>query len=484
MKKILVNKIILFMFFWISFGYTAKGFSKQDSLSQYLEIATKNNPVVLQKYYEYEAALQKVFQVGSLPDPELNAGIFLKPMELIDGMQVADLKLMQMFPWFGVLKNGRNEMSLMAKAKYEFFLDAKLQVSFDVLKTWYELYSIQQNIKISRKNIELLQTIERLSLIKFKSPSSATGFRSQPVNSMQGENSQSSASGSGGMQSMGNTSGNFSGISGKSSSSQMGGSSMESSSGTSGLSDLYRIQIEIRELENSIELLKNSRNTITARFNSYLNRPVNTVVYTPDTLAMVSAAKEIDSNYLSVVENNPMLTMLKYEEQSYQARRQMTKSMGYPMIGLGVNYTIINKSEMSTSPMNGKNMIMPMVSLTLPIFRKKYNAMQREAEMLSSAAKQNYVAVSNSLQTEYLEAIQLFKDAWRRIDLYSGQSELAKKTLDLMIRNFSSAGSSLTDILRIRQQLLDYEYKSVEALTDYNTSVALVNRITAKGYKQ
>lgn len=259
---------------------------------------------------------------------------------------------------------------------------------------------------------------------------------------------------------------------------------MESSSGTSGLSDLYRIQIEIRELENSIELLKNSRNTITARFNSYLNRPVNTEVYTPDTLAMVSAAKEIDSNYISVVENNPMLTMLKYEDQSYQARRQMTKSMGYPMIGLGVNYTIINKSEMSTSPMNGKNMIMPMVSLTLPIFRKKYNAMQREAELLSSAARQNYVAVSNSLQIEYLEAIQLFKDAWRRIDLYSGQSELAKKTLDIMIRNFSSAGSSLTDILRIRQQLLDYEYKSVEALTDYNTSVALVNRITAKGYKQ
>lgn len=484
MKIIQANKIILIMFFWTSFGYAAKGFSKQDSLSQYLEIATKNNPAVLQKYYEYEAALQKVFQVGSLPDPELNAEIFLKPMELIDGMQVADLKLMQMFPWFGVLKNGRDEMSLMAKAKYELFLDAKLQVSFDVLKTWYELYNVRQNIIISVKNIDFLQTIERLTLVRYKSPSAARSSSPQQLNSMQGGNTQPATTGSGGMQSMGNSSGSSSSAPSKSAAPQMGSGSMGSSTETSGLSDLYRIQIEIRELENNIELLKNSQNTITARFNSYLNRPVTAVVYTPDTLILVPAAKDIDGNFDILVENNPMLSMLKYEEQSYQARKQMTKAMGYPMIGLGVNYTLINKSEMSTSPMNGKDMIMPMISLTLPIYRKKYNSMQREAELLSSAAKQNYQATSNSLQAEYFEAVQLFKDAGRRIQLYSGQSVLAKKTLDIMIKNFSSAGSSLTDILRIRQQLLDYEYKAVEALTDYNTSVALINRITATGYKQ
>ncbi len=54
--------------------------------------------------------------------------------------------------------------------------------------------------------------------------------------------------------------------------------------------------------------------------------------------------------------------------------------MGYPMIGLGVNYSVINKNEMSTSAMNGKDMIMPMVTVTLPIYRKKYKAMQTEAD--------------------------------------------------------------------------------------------------------
>ena len=114
------------------------GWSQQlpDSLVSYLEIAARNNPEVRQKLYEYQAALEKVPQAGSLPDPELTAGVMLRPMELVNGRQVADLKLMQMFPWFGVLRNAKDEMSLMAKAKFEVFRDAKLKVDYDVSSTY------------------------------------------------------------------------------------------------------------------------------------------------------------------------------------------------------------------------------------------------------------------------------------------------------------------------------------------------------------
>ncbi len=113
-----------------------------DSLLRYLETAAKNNPAVLQKFSEYQASLQRVPQAGSLADPELSVGVFLKPMELINGNQIADIRLMQMFPWFGVLKSAKDEMSLMANSKFELFRDAKLQVYYDVQRAWYELYRI------------------------------------------------------------------------------------------------------------------------------------------------------------------------------------------------------------------------------------------------------------------------------------------------------------------------------------------------------
>ena len=63
----------------------------QDSLSYYLEQAALNNPGVKASYLEYSAALEKVPQAASLPDPELQFGYFIKPMELLGGNQVADV---------------------------------------------------------------------------------------------------------------------------------------------------------------------------------------------------------------------------------------------------------------------------------------------------------------------------------------------------------------------------------------------------------
>ena len=450
-------------------------YSQSDSLMMYLEIAAKNNPTVLQRFSEYQVALQKVPQVGALPDPELNVGVFLQPMELIAGNQVADIKLMQMFPWFGVLKNAKDEMSLMAKAKYELMREAKLELFYDVQRTWYELYKTSRDIHISEKNVQILQTVERLALVKFRTAASGSGGAAAPVSSAATQQSQGTNSGSSGMQTMGG--GGSGNSSNKPSSAMQSSSNMGSTSGGSGLADLYRIQIEIGDLENTISLLQNQQSTILARFNSYLNRPVQSAIAIIDTLKPDSLNVSILAVSDSMLANNPMLGMLQFEQQSIDARKRMVTRMGYPMVGLGVNYSLINKSEMSNSPMNGKDMIMPMVVVTLPIYRKKYRAMRTEADFLKTATAQNYTATSNSLQTEYYQAVQLYQDAQRRIKLYANQYNLANKTLDIMLKSFATSASGLTDILRIRQQTFDYEYKQIEALTDYNTGIAWLKRL-------
>jgi outer membrane protein TolC len=180
-----------------------------------------------------------------------------------------------------------------------------------------------------------------------------------------------------------------------------------------------------------------------------------------------------------MLKNDPMLGMLKYEDQSIDARKRLVTRMGYPMIGLGIDYLLINKSDMSVSPMNGKSMIMPMVTVTLPIYRKKYKAMRLEAAMMKTSTAQNYATTSNSLQTEYYQAMQLFQDARCRMDLYANQISLAQKTLDIMMKSFSASGVGLSDMLRSRQQVLDYELKQVEAVVDYNTSIAWLERLMA-----
>jgi outer membrane protein TolC len=254
---------------------------------------------------------------------------------------------------------------------------------------------------------------------------------------------------------------------------------MGSDAGQPRLTDLYQIQIESADLQNQIEGLKDQYRTLIARFNSYLNRPPATPVYTPESLSSDTLDVALISVSDSILKRNPMLAMIDYEAQSVDARKKMIRGMSYPMVGLGLNYSIIGKSGMSVSEMNGKDMVMPMVSVTLPVYRKKYNAMASEADFSKSASLNKYNSTAGNLQTEYYSALQQYKDALRRAKLYDYQSQLASKSLDITIRSFSASAASLTDLLRIRQQTFDYELKESEAQADLNTAVALLKRLMA-----
>ncbi len=462
MKKLLVIACILIL---------SLSSYPQDSLMYYLEIAGKNNPTVLQKFTEYKVALQRVPQVGSLPDPELSTGVFLSPMELVSGMQLADIRLMQMFPWFGVLKNAKDEMSLMARAKYESFREAKLELFFDVHQVWNELQKVQQTIRINEENLELLRSLERLSLVKFRAaPAGSGGSKGGAIS---GGNGQPAPAASSGMKTMGTNAAPAP----NQSSSAMQASPMGLSGGA-GLTDVYRIQMEIGELENNINLLKNRQQTIGAKLNGYLNWAPSRIVTLPENLVADTLAYSLPSVADSMLSRSPMLGMLKYEKQSLEARRQMVTRMSYPMVGLGLNYSLIKKNEMSTSQMNGSDMIMPMVTVTLPIYRKKYSAMREEANLMKTATEQGYQATTNSLQTEYYEAIQLYHDARRRIKLYENQVQLADKSLNIQMVSFSVSGSDMADLLRTRQQKLEYGLKHIEAISDNNTAVAWLKKLS------
>lgn len=467
----------------LSFLFSIGSFAQYpDSLLNYLEIAAKNSPLVRQKYYEYQASLQKITQAGALQDPELSIGVFLKPMELVEGKQVSEATLMQMFPWFGVLRNAKDEMSLMANAKFEEFRNSKLQLFFEVQRTYYDLYKLRKDIGISERNIEILRSIENIALVRYKTaPTGSSGSVQQPTRQASGSSSAQSGGGSQGMSGM---SGGGAGSSApQSSSSMQSGNSMGGSGNGANLSDLYRIKIEISDLKNSIAFLKDQERSIIARFNSLLNRPSLYQVYSADTLITDTLGLTSSAIVDSIKTRNPMLGMIEYERQSFESRKKMVKGMGYPMVGLGLNYSLIGKSEMSETPdMNGKDMVMPMVKFTLPIYRKKYKAMQKEADFLIQSSSEKYAATSNDLQTEYYQALQMYQDAQRRITLYEEQYQLASKSLELIINNFSTSGADLTDVLRVRQQTLDYELSRIEAAADFNTSVAWIKRLMASTY--
>ena len=65
----------------------------QGQLDSYLTEAAQNNPGIKAKFNEYLASLEKVPQIGALPDPQVTFGYFIQPVETRVGPQRAKISL-------------------------------------------------------------------------------------------------------------------------------------------------------------------------------------------------------------------------------------------------------------------------------------------------------------------------------------------------------------------------------------------------------
>lgn len=461
-----------------------------DSLSLYLEQAARNNPQVQSDFMLYKAALERVPQAGALPDPELEIGFYFKPMETLMGEQVADFTLMQMFPWFGTQKAARSEAQEMARMAYEKFRDSRNNLWYEVKAQWYKLSNLNEQYKNTQANILLLQQLEQLALRKFSSSSvrgesGTSGVEMQK--SISGNLPQPSA-GMTGMSGMGNsmTQAGMSATKGSTSASDMGGMSGMSGNAMGntmggGMSDVLRIQMERAELEDNLKNLLSARQVAEAQFNALLNRPAELPVIVPDSLEQKLFEMDHANALNRILTDNPMVTMLEAEADAYRAKAKMDKRMSMPMIGIGIQYSPMRKMEspMGMPGMNGKDMWMPMLKVSLPIFRKKYNAQQRESRLYWKASELKRDNVQNQLRTEYINLYSQLEDAGRKVDLYSRQFALSKTAWQLMVQEFAAGRQSLTDVIAVERQLLDYKLKKSEAIATYNTGVAAMEKLVS-----
>ncbi|SFH05699.1 TolC family protein [Pontibacter chinhatensis] len=470
MKKIILHIILLLL---------AVPALQAQTLEEYLVMAGENNPQLKATYAEYQAALQKVPQAGALPDPEATFSFFLQPMDRYMGREVGSASIMQMFPWFGSLDAAKTEANYMAQMKFTSFIEAKINLYHTVRTTWLSLYQLDEEVKLLERELEILKSLERVALAKYKSgpavsapaaPRQSSG--AAPTQSTAGSTSQGMA-GMGG----GSTSGTSTASSGSGSMGGMTGGSMASSG--SSMVDVILIRVQVKDMENRLQLLRDSRKPKVAAFNSMLNRDLNLEVQVADTLAPVALPASLSLIQDSIRQNHPMLKMYEWDEKAREAQLRMAKLMGRPMIGVGLEYMVFKPrpDEMSQMAMGGENMVMPMVSISLPIYRKKYKAAQKEAQYAQEAAVQNREATENMLFAELSGLLYDYQRTSSTLQLLEDQIALNEQAIRLLTTNYSVAGAGIEEILRQRQAILTLRQQQLQAITEQHVTVSAINRM-------
>lgn len=387
---------------------------KAQSLDDYLRLAETNNPAIQAKRAEFEAAMQRIPQVSSLPDPELSASAFGQMMETRVGQQQARLSLSQMFPWFGTLAAQKHAAALAAEAAYQSYLNAQNELFFNVRSAYYPLYELQQIIAVRRRNLELLETMKRLA---------TTSFRN----------------------------------------------------GNGKLVDALQVDVMVNEIETEIAILELKGKPLTAAFNALLNRPADAEVIVPDAFDQQSFNAVRDS----VFANNPKVTELEFRLEAAKASEFAAVKQGMPKMGIGFEYIIIEERPGMDFPDNGRDAYMPMVTMSLPVFRKKYRAAVEEAKYRQEAFALMKTASLNQLTSEYEMAVFERTRAETELDLYNRQVVETQRVIDLMRSEYENTGADFETILRLQQALLMYETKRIAAMTAWHLANAKLIYVTA-----
>ncbi len=402
--------------------------------SQNDSLTIHNNPGVQSKSFAYESTKEKKVRETTLPNLEISAGVFIKPMVLPMGNQVAQFTAMQMFPWFGTYESVRAEAEAMETVTHEQYIATRNNIILQHNVSKLNLYNLKKKKELTEEQLTLLLAIEDYLIARYSSAGKGQGDASSPAMGM----------------------------------------ASTSPTGT-GMSQLLLLRMEIKSLQNQIHVLEDESQLERIRFNVLLNRNKNEPVEIPDTLVLFpSPIPTTDSNF----ENSPMVKMVEAEKRAAEASEQMAIKMGAPMIGAGVNYMVMQKPTGGDFPMaDGKDMVMPMVSLSLPIYRKKYTALKKEAQLNQASLGKQLEQTKNDLMLEYEEALQMKKIAERNLLLALEQIALAENTVTLLLSAYTTNQAGYDEVLRMKSQVLMLRMDAVEALVEHNTAVSKLEHI-------
>jgi outer membrane protein TolC len=128
------------------------------SLSNYLAYALLNQPKVEAAYYDWSASIERITQARSFPDPQ-----FTFQMDIQNIITSIMPGLMGTIPWPDKLRVGANIASAESQAKYFAFQSAVLESAFEVKRAYYQLYFLEEKIRVNQDTLRLLADLEKLA---------------------------------------------------------------------------------------------------------------------------------------------------------------------------------------------------------------------------------------------------------------------------------------------------------------------------------
>lgn len=387
------------------------GFAKAQQLQSYIQEAEANNPEIQGFELRYNIAEEKVNEANWIPNTEVSAGYFVSEPETRVGAQRARIGVKQMLPWFGTITARENYATAMADAEYVDITIAKRKIALSVAQSYYRLYAIRAKQAVLDENIQLLETYEQLALTSVEV-------------------------------------------------------------GKASAVDVLRLQIRQNELQQRKEVLEEEFTAEQTAFSNLLNRESMMTVDVVPEMKIPQEDPFYDNEALSL---NPEL--LKYDKlyESVAQSELLNQRESLPMIGFGLDYLpVTERSDVNFSD-NGKDVLMPMVSVSIPIFNNRYKSISKQNELRQQEIETQREQRLNVLESAFAKAQSQRNQARIAYNTQERNLKQAQDAEEILVKNYETGTIDFNDVLDIQELQLKFQMNQIESVQMYYVQSAIIN---------
>lgn len=237
--------------------------------------------------------------------------------------------------------------------------------------------------------------------------------------------------------------------------------------------DVMRLQIRQNELKQEIQVLTQKSEGLKAALNSLINRDYKTPILIEPTLSF--PAREHIYSYESLREHPELLRFDKIETSIDQSELVNQKD-SKPMLGVGIEYINQTESPMVTSSF--KDMVMPMVSLSVPIFNHKYESVTLQNELKKQEVAAQKRERFNELTAQLSKAISQTEQARIKYHIQNDNLEIASNAEKILLKNYETGTIDYDEVLKIQELQLKFQKNQIEAIKTYYEQISLIDYLT------
>ena len=395
--------------------------ARNTQLEAYINEALDRNPGIGQSFARYQAALQRLPQVSSLPDPTLGLTQYLRSPETRVGPQTTTLSLSQKLPWFGKLSD-KEKVAAKEAAVFQSIHEAqKAEVIRQVKLAYYSLGYIDRAIDITSEDISVLEHFEVLARARYQQ---GVGLQQAVV----------------------------------------------------------KLQAEITRDQNRLEELKLQRVDLETILNSLRDLPSHSHIGKVPQEDRPEVETRLDDLYQIGRNNRPEIQAALLQIEKDEKRIQLARRNYWPDFTIGGGFTnVMNRSDLpgvlNPPDQNGKNIFSFSVGINIPIQRKKYDAAVVEATQDKIASREGYRNIVNSMEASIRAIGFRIETVERQISLFENtllpQAEQALRSTEAA---YSTGNLGILDLLDSERVLLDVRLGLAKLNSDYMKSLAEMER--------